>query len=156
MTLIGTYIFVILHAEFSIGSAMILMAVSVYFVKCYYWCWVISSFQDVVCSWFASDFIWISNSFFSLLPISIYFQNKQVEVYVMKLITAIPYLKEHHSEYIGLRTALMIMTIRTQFSAKFSCTGIALISVELFGNLINVSYSVIMFLLNMMWGWVYW
>ncbi|EJY57555.1 AAEL017347-PA [Aedes aegypti] len=121
MALIGTYIFVILQTDFSIGSAMILMALTAYFAKCYFWCWVISSFQEV---------------------------NELIALNIMQLITAIPHPAEHHLKYIELRTMLMIMMIRTQSSAQFSCGGLSIISVELFGNLLNVSYSVITFLLN--------
>ncbi|XP_021709296.1 uncharacterized protein LOC23687767 isoform X2 [Aedes aegypti] len=103
------------------GSAMILMALTAYFAKCYFWCWVISSFQEV---------------------------NELIALNIMQLITAIPHPAEHHLKYIELRTMLMIMMIRTQSSAQFSCGGLSIISVELFGNLLNVSYSVITFLLN--------
>lgn len=54
MILIGTYIFVMLHVEISTASAMLVSAICAYLIKCYFWCHVINSFQDIV-----SNALWL-------------------------------------------------------------------------------------------------
>lgn len=66
----------------------------------------------------------------------------------MKLITGIPHVRMYHSEYVALRSSLMIMKIHTRQSLQFSCVGIFDISVEVFGDLLDIVYSLLTFLLN--------
>lgn len=40
--------FVILQMDVSTASAMIVAGVGAYLIKCYFWCHVINSFQDIV------------------------------------------------------------------------------------------------------------
>ncbi|XP_001648189.3 uncharacterized protein LOC5563873 [Aedes aegypti] len=118
---IGSLIFIPTTDGLTIGSFILTLGITVFFIESYLWCWLVESFRNI---------------------------NDTIEEKIMDVIVMIPHDPSRHSEYIRLRTQLMIMKIGTRFSAKFNCGGVFDITVEAVGKLLNITYSLVTFLLN--------
>ncbi|XP_062700095.1 uncharacterized protein LOC134284816 [Aedes albopictus] len=118
---IGSLIFIPTTDGLTIGSFILTLGITVFFIESFLWCWLVESFGNI---------------------------NDTIEEKIMDVIVMIPHDATRHSEYIRLRTQLMIMKIGTRFSAKFNCGGVFDITVEAVGKLLNITYSLVTFLLN--------
>lgn len=65
------------------------------------------------------------------------------------LSAGIPYARENHRKYVGMRTSLMIIWINARHNPAIDCVGIFTVSTAIFVQMLNTSYSVLMFLINM-------
>lgn len=76
------------------------------------------------------------------------FQNEALEEHITDLMIEIPHNQKHYSSYIQLQKSLMIMKMVSRKSSVIKFAGLFDISVEIYGKLLNISYSVVTFLLN--------
>ncbi|XP_011493770.2 uncharacterized protein LOC23687403 [Aedes aegypti] len=67
---------------------------------------------------------------------------------ISELCTKMPYSREYHSKYFGLRASLMITWINTQHAFSMDCMGLFKISTSSFTSLIDTAYTMLMFLTN--------
>ncbi|XP_062549917.1 uncharacterized protein LOC134214598 [Armigeres subalbatus] len=67
---------------------------------------------------------------------------------IYELCSKIPYSKEHHSTYVQLRSTLMIAWVNTSNGIEMNCYGVLSISSITFVKLVNVTYSVLTFLVG--------
>ncbi|EJY58102.1 AAEL017505-PA [Aedes aegypti] len=134
--LVGKMFFVVHYfAIFSIGAlfyiskdiglnfmSLAIVGTILFMLQEYYvWCYLIDLFQDEVAS--------IGNIIFELS-------------------SQIPYVGRRHSEYVQIKTSLMIISINNGSGFKMSCCGLFRISTTGFVSLIDIVYSVLMFLIN--------
>ncbi|KAL9696825.1 hypothetical protein quinque_000266 [Culex quinquefasciatus] len=68
--------------------------------------------------------------------------------HMFSLSVQLPYSAEHRREYLGMRSTLNIVARCSQNVIRFGCPGISSISLEVFADLVNTSYSVLTFLRN--------
>ncbi|XP_053686133.1 uncharacterized protein LOC128735674 [Sabethes cyaneus] len=75
--------------------------------------------------------------------------NHQIMSYMSELCTILPHSKSHHTNYIEMRTSLMIIILCTSDSIRISCGGFFQMSSRVFLRVINVLYTVTTFLWQM-------
>ncbi|EJY57612.1 AAEL017009-PA [Aedes aegypti] len=69
--------------------------------------------------------------------------------HIFRICAQIPYNSELRSEYVQLRTTLMIVWINTRNGISLNCLGLFEITTFTFVTLIDAAYSVLMFLIKM-------
>ncbi|KAL9696711.1 hypothetical protein quinque_016290 [Culex quinquefasciatus] len=117
----GAVFYVTMRDEFTVCSVAVLMCMSISVLECYWWCHLVDSFQDV---------------------------NNTLSHHLTNQCSQLPHSADHHSEYVQMRTTCMIIAERAHRGVEFSCVGMFTISTAAFANLLNVCYSVLMFLIN--------
>ncbi|EDS32840.1 conserved hypothetical protein [Culex quinquefasciatus] len=117
----GAISYVIIRDEFSLCSVAVLTCMSISVLECYWWCHLVDTFQDV---------------------------NETISRHLLNQCCQLPYSDDHHVDYVKMRTSLLIIAGRSRQSVGFSCCGIFKISTAMFANLLNICYSVLMFLVN--------
>ncbi|XP_029736364.2 uncharacterized protein LOC109402753 [Aedes albopictus] len=119
--LVGVSIYLLLLEDAMAGRLIIVLAIVSFLLECYWWCSIAESFQSV---------------------------NTALEEHILDLMVMIPYEADHHNDYIQLRTTLMIFKINIRNSARFNCAGIFQLSRESFVQIVQRSYALFTFLLN--------
>ncbi|EAT47251.2 AAEL001617-PA [Aedes aegypti] len=119
---IGTMLYVTHHQGFEFYSLTFASSVVVTLLECYWWCQLVDSFQD--------DAESMGNELYDICA-------------------GIPYARQSHRTYVEMRTSLMIIWINARHSLAIDCVGIFSISTAIFVQMLNTSYSVLMFLINM-------
>nr|NP_001345702.1 odorant receptor 90 [Aedes aegypti] len=119
--LIGVSIYLFLLEDSLAGRLIIVLAIVSFSFECYWWCNIAESFQIM---------------------------NTALEEHILDLMVMVPYHVDHHSDYIQLRTTLMIFKINIRNSARFSCGGIFQLSKESFVQIVQRSYTLFAFLVN--------
>ncbi|KAL9696710.1 hypothetical protein quinque_016289 [Culex quinquefasciatus] len=117
----GAISYVIIRDEFSLCSVAVLTCMSISVLECYWWCHLVDTFQDV---------------------------NETISRHLLSQCCQLPYSDDHHVDYVKMRISLLIIAGRSRQSVGFSCCGIFKISTAMFANLLNICYSVLMFLVN--------
>ena len=69
-------------------------------------------------------------------------------LHTFSLCAQLPHSRDHHRDYVAMRTTLMIIGHCSRNIVQFRCFDIPDISVTVFVSMVNVSYSVLTFLLN--------
>nr|XP_029709479.1 uncharacterized protein LOC109417563 [Aedes albopictus] len=87
----------------------------------YVWCHLVDSFHDVASS-------------------------MGEEIY--EICVHIPHSRDHHSKYIQLRTSLIIIWINNSNGYTVNCFGLLNLSILTFVDMANITYSLLMFLIN--------
>lgn len=62
----------------------------------------------------------------------------------------LPHSGDHHADYVDVRATLMVVGYFCRHGMSFQCAGIGDISSAVFADLVNISYSVLTFLLNVL------
>ncbi|XP_055522505.1 uncharacterized protein LOC129716697 [Wyeomyia smithii] len=119
---LGLMSFIAVKAGVSPVTAIILTAVIGYLAECYWACRLVDSFQDI---------------------------NNQIMKDAYEVCTILPFSKAHRSDYIKMRTSLMIIHLCTSSSLKISCGGFFQMTSRIFVRVVNTSYTVITFLTQM-------
>ncbi|XP_029709146.2 uncharacterized protein LOC115255306 [Aedes albopictus] len=88
----------------------------------YIWCRLVDSFQDVADS---------------------------IGQLVYEICVYMPHSPDHHSEYRQLRTSLIIIWINNAKAYTVSCYGLLKVSTLAFVDMVDITYTVLMFLINM-------
>lgn len=137
--LVGVSIYLLLLEDAMTGRLIIVLAIVSFLLECYWWCSIAESFQSVV----STCLMYIFGLYQFFLP-----QNTALEEHILDLMVMIPYEADHRNDYIQLRTTLMIFKINIRNSARFSCAGIFQLSRESFVQIVQRSYALFTFLLN--------
>ncbi|XP_021707651.1 uncharacterized protein LOC110678721 [Aedes aegypti] len=72
-----------------------------------------------------------------------------IEQYIFEISAQIPFCSNLRSEYVQLQSTLMIIWINTRNGMSMNCVGLFEINISAFAALVDVAYSVLMFLINM-------
>ncbi|XP_062698976.1 uncharacterized protein LOC134284252, partial [Aedes albopictus] len=144
MALVAILVYVLIR-DGSITNALLSASTAMsYVLECYWWCYLIDSLQVQV-----SFFCLVCGMSDQLLKFEI-LQAVGIADLVNGVIFELSRLAENHSEYVQMRTSLMIIQIYASTNSEwFSCAGVFPVSIEAFKNLCNIIYSLITFLLNM-------
>ncbi|EJY57361.1 AAEL017296-PA [Aedes aegypti] len=118
---IGSMIFIILSEGFSARSGVIVLSILTFFAECW-WLSMLSEFFDD--------------------------STETIEELMDDLMVTIPYSKENHSDYQQLRTTLTVIKMNAHECTSVKYAGVFFISIETFSQLVDISYSVLTFLLN--------
>ena len=106
-------------------------------------CYLVDSFQDEVSSPISNPFFHYSYPFFRNLQVD------SIGQHIFEICARIPFRSERRSEYVQLRTTLMIMWINTHNGIHMDCVGLFEINAPKFLALLNIAYSVLTFLTQM-------
>ncbi|XP_029736243.2 uncharacterized protein LOC115271006 [Aedes albopictus] len=89
--------------------------------------------------------------YFSLCYLVDSFQDEvdSIGQHIFESCARIPFRSERRSEYVQLRTTLMIMWINTRNGIHMDCVGLFEINTPKFLALLNIAYSVLTFLTQM-------
>nr|XP_029708445.1 uncharacterized protein LOC109417564 [Aedes albopictus] len=119
---IGTIMFMGKHMGVNVFSAAFVVMSLALLLEYYVWCYIVQSIKEMATS--IGDLIY-------------------------EICASIPYSQSLHSEYVQLRTSLIIIWINNRNGYTVSCFGILRLSILAFVNLLDVAYTVLMFLINM-------
>ncbi|XP_039453496.1 uncharacterized protein LOC120432369 [Culex pipiens pallens] len=117
----GTVSYVIIREEFDLCSVAIILCTSISILECYWWCHLVDTFKEL---------------------------NETIAGSLLGQCCQLPYSADRHSEYLQMRSTFMIVANISRHSVAFSCWGVFEISTAVFAKLLNISYSVLMFLIN--------
>lgn len=118
-------------------------AVSFFLLEYFFLCHLVDSLQDEVSrNWQ----IWLSIVVFHSKCNS---QADAIGQHLFDLCAQIPFRPERRSEYVQMRTTLMIIWLNTRNRVVMNCMGMFEINTPKFVALINVAYSVLTFLIQM-------
>lgn len=67
---------------------------------------------------------------------------------IYEICVHIPHSRDHHSKYIQLRTSLIIIWINNSNGYTVNCFGLLNLSILTFVDMANITYSLLMFLIN--------
>nr|XP_029736243.1 uncharacterized protein LOC115271006 [Aedes albopictus] len=89
--------------------------------------------------------------YFSLCYLVDSFQDEvdSIGQHIFEICARIPFRSERRSEYVQLRTTLMVMWINTRNGIHMDCVGLFEINTPKFLALLNIAYSVLTFLTQM-------
>ncbi|EJY57513.1 AAEL017125-PA [Aedes aegypti] len=121
MILVAVGIYLVLLDDTLTGGLISAMAAIFFTLECIWWCSVADAFPDI---------------------------NTTLEEYIADLALAIPYHRRHHSDYVQLRTTLMVFKMNARNSALFSCARIFQLSKASYLQILQKSYALFTFLLN--------
>ncbi|XP_021702051.1 uncharacterized protein LOC23687434 [Aedes aegypti] len=119
---IGAIIFMWQNMGFNGFSTVFLLTFVSLLLEYYVWCYLVDSFQEV------------ANS---------------IGVAIYEMCVHMPHSHDHHSRYIQLRTSLIIIWINNSNGYSVNCFGLLKPSILAFVDLVNITYSMLMFLINM-------
>ncbi|EJY57362.1 AAEL017065-PA [Aedes aegypti] len=118
---IGAMIFIIFLDGLSARSAVIVLSFYAFFAECWWWS-ILSEFSENI--------------------------NSSIEEHLIDLLIAIPYSRPYHSDYQQTRTTLLIMKIITSDCTSVKYAGVFDVNIQVFSQLVNISYSLLTFLLQ--------
>ncbi|XP_062711048.1 uncharacterized protein LOC109417563 [Aedes albopictus] len=118
---IGAIIFMWQNMGFNGFSTVFLLTFLSLLLEYYVWCHLVDSFHDVASS-------------------------MGEEIY--EICVHIPHSRDHHSKYIQLRTSLIIIWINNSNGYTVNCFGLLNLSILTFVDMANITYSLLMFLIN--------
>nr|XP_029717259.1 uncharacterized protein LOC109422894 [Aedes albopictus] len=121
VVVIGSLIFIVLYEGVSARSVLMVLSLSTFLVESWWWS-MLAEFSSGI--------------------------NTTMQEHMDDLLVAIPYSKEHHSDYRQLRTTVMIMKMITHRKLNIKYAGVFQVNVEAFSRLVDISYSLLAFLLN--------
>ncbi|EJY57731.1 AAEL017537-PA [Aedes aegypti] len=119
---IGAILFITKMHDIAFFVVFLISLFMVVLIECYCWCHLVDSLDDV------ADGIGQS---------------------IYELCAKLPDSREHHSDFVAMRTSLMIIWMNTCNSPQVKCLGIFRICSEKFVNLCNASYTVFTFFIGM-------
>ncbi|KAL1403947.1 hypothetical protein pipiens_005510 [Culex pipiens pipiens] len=76
--------------------------------------------------------------------------NETITDHAFCLCSQLPHSGDHHADYVDVRATLMVVGYFCRHGMSFQCAGIGDISSAVFADLVNISYSVLTFLLNVL------
>ncbi|XP_021704698.1 uncharacterized protein LOC23687598 [Aedes aegypti] len=118
---LGTCFYLSHKTGFNVLSLTLISLSVAYILKYYLWCHLVESLQDV------------ANSIGDL---------------IYEHCVQMPYSRKHHTQYMGMKTSLIIIWMNTKNGYAISCMGMIDISTKTFVSFLNAVYSVMMFLIN--------
>ncbi|XP_062716041.1 uncharacterized protein LOC134291818 [Aedes albopictus] len=119
---IGSCFFVARELGINVLTGVIYASAFAYLMQHYLWCHLVDSLQDVA----------------NTIGDEIYVHCAQM-----------PYSRKYHKQYVQMKTSLIIVWYNTINGMSMQCMGMINISTATFGDLINIIYSVLTFLINM-------
>ncbi|XP_039440576.1 uncharacterized protein LOC120421434 [Culex pipiens pallens] len=123
LIIVGTVFVVILREPLSFMTMVILSSTTISALECYCLCYLLDSFKDV---------------------------NETITDHMFCFCSQLPHSGDHHADYVDVRATLMVVGYFCRHGMSFQCAGIGDISSAVFADLVNISYSVLTFLLNML------
>nr|XP_029736371.1 uncharacterized protein LOC109402784 [Aedes albopictus] len=121
MVLVAVAIYLVLLEDTLTGMLISAVAVVFFTLECFWWCSVAEYFPSI---------------------------NASLEEHIANLSLAIPYHRHHHSDYIQLRTTLMVFKMNVRNSAVFSCAEMFQLSRASYLQIVQKSYALFTFMLN--------
>ncbi|KAL1401349.1 hypothetical protein pipiens_006675 [Culex pipiens pipiens] len=123
LIIVGTVFVVILREPFSFITLVVLSSTTISALECYCLCYLLDSFKDI---------------------------NETITDHAFCLCSQLPHSGDHHADYVDVRATLMVVGYFCRHGMSFQCAGIGDISSVVFADLVNISYSVLTFLLNVL------
>ncbi|XP_011493649.2 uncharacterized protein LOC23687386 [Aedes aegypti] len=119
---IGTIIFMGKHMGVNVFSAAFVLMSLALLLEYYVWCYLVDSIHETAAS---------------------------IGDHIYEICAIMPYSREYHRKYIQLRTSFIIIWINNCNGYSVDCFGLLQLSIIAFVNLLDVAYTVLMFLINM-------
>ncbi|XP_019540477.2 uncharacterized protein LOC109411416 isoform X1 [Aedes albopictus] len=119
---IGGFYYITQNIGVNAFSALLMATTPIFLVEYYLWCNLVESIQN---------------------------EAETIGDVMYELCAKMPYNREKHSAYVRLKSNKLILWINSCNIRAMKCLGLFDISTLAFVDLVNVSYSVLMFLINM-------